>query len=99
MDELFTADIVYDVTEVGLGPEIRRAALELGDGNPLAHHVTNTIIIEVAEDYVQTRCKAVVVLTGCRCGTATYIDTLRRDSAGRADQPPDRQTTSNSAKR
>jgi SnoaL-like domain len=84
LDELFTADIVYDVTEVGMGalhgiPEILRAAVDLGDGNPLAHHVTNTTITEVGDDYVKTRCKAIVVLSGGRCGTATYIDTLRRD--------------------
>ena len=85
LDELFTPDVVYDVSEVGLGalhgiPEILRATLELGDGNPLAHHVTNTTITDVGADYVHTRCKAIVVLADGRCGTATYLDTLRRDS-------------------
>jgi len=85
LDELFTPDVVYDVTAVGMGslhgiPEILRATLELGDGNPLAHHVTNTTITEVGGDYVQTRCKAIAALPGGRCGTATYVDTLRRDS-------------------
>jgi SnoaL-like domain len=84
VDELFTPDVVYDVTAVGMGSlhgiaEILRVTLELGDGNPLAHHVTNTTITEVGDDYVQTRCKAIAVLPGGRCGTATYIDTLRRD--------------------
>jgi hypothetical protein len=84
LGELFTPDVIYDVTDVGMGalhgiPEIRRATLELGDSNPLAHHVTNATITEVADDYVRTRCKAIVVLPGGRCGTATYIDTLRRD--------------------
>lgn len=84
LEEIFTADVIYDVTAVGMSDlhgisEIRQAALELGDGNPLAHHVTNTTITEVAEDYVRTRCKAIVVLSGGGCGTATYIDTLRHD--------------------
>jgi hypothetical protein len=84
LDELFTADVVYDLNAVGMGSlhgisEIRRATLELGDGNPLAHHVTNTTITEVGSDYVRTRCKAIAVLPGGRCATATYIDTLRRD--------------------
>ena len=87
LDELFTADVVYDLNAVGMGslrgiPEILRATLELGDANPVAHHVTNTTITEVGSDYVHTRCKAIAVLPGGRCGTATYIDTLRRDSGG-----------------
>lgn len=53
LDELFTADVVYDVTDVGMKPlhgidEIRRATLELGAANPVAHHVTNIIITSVA---------------------------------------------------
>jgi hypothetical protein len=84
LDELFTADVVYDVTDVGMGQfrgigEILRAALELGAGNPLAHHVTNTTITGVEADCVRTRCKAIVVKADGRCGTATYLDTLRRD--------------------
>lgn len=43
LDELFTPDVVYDLSDVGIEPlhgiaEIRRAALELGPANPLAHH-------------------------------------------------------------
>lgn len=82
VDELFTPDVVYDLTDVGMGQlhgvaEIIRAAVELGDGNPLGHHVTNIIITGVEADRVQTRCKAVVVLRDGRCGSATYLDTLR----------------------
>jgi hypothetical protein len=82
--ELFTPDVVYDVSDVGMKPlrgitEILRATLELGDGNPLAHHVTNLTITDVDADCVRTRCKAIVVKPGGHCGSATYIDTLRRD--------------------
>jgi hypothetical protein len=84
LEELFTADVVYDVTDVGIEAlhgiaEIRRAALDLGAANPLAHHVTNTIITSVENDCVKTQCKALVVKTDGRCGSATYLDTLRRE--------------------
>ncbi len=87
LDELFTPDVIYDVSDVGLGSlrgisEVRRATLEAGDRNPLGHHVTNTVIIEVGDDYVRTRCKAIAVLAGGGCGTATYLDTLRRHGGG-----------------
>jgi hypothetical protein len=83
LDELFAADVVYDLTDLGMAPlrgidEIRRAALDLGDGNPLAHHVTNITITGVQADCVRTRCKAIVVKADGGCGSATYIDTLRR---------------------
>lgn len=85
LDELFTADVVYDVTDVGMKPlhgidEIRRATLELGAANPVAHHVTNIIITSVDGDCVKTRCKAIVVKTDGSCGSATYVDTLRREN-------------------
>jgi hypothetical protein len=85
LDELFTPDVVYDVSDVGIEPlygiaEIRRAALELGPANPLAHHVTNIIINSVGSDCVKTECKALVVKTDGRCGSATYLDTLRREN-------------------
>jgi ketosteroid isomerase-like protein len=84
LDELFTADVVYDVTDVGMKPlhgidEIRRATLELGAANPVAHHVTNIIITSVAGTCVKARCKAIVVKKDGSCGSATYVDTLRRE--------------------
>jgi hypothetical protein len=87
LDELFTADVVYDLADVGMAPlhgidAIRAAALELGDGNPLAHHVTNLTVTDVGHDRVRTRCKAFVVRADGTCGSATYIDTLRRTDAG-----------------
>jgi SnoaL-like domain len=85
LEELFTSDVVYDVTDVGIEPlhgiaEIRRAALDLGAANPLAHHVTNIIITSIENDCVKTQCKAFVVEADGRCGSATYVDTLRREN-------------------
>jgi hypothetical protein len=49
LDELFTADVVYDVSDLGGEPlvgiaAIRDAGLRLGAGNPVGHHVTNVVI-------------------------------------------------------
>jgi hypothetical protein len=62
LGDLFTADVVYDLTDVGMQPlhgieEIRRATLELGADNPVAHHVTNIIITSEEHDCVRTRSK------------------------------------------
>ncbi|MFD9542423.1 nuclear transport factor 2 family protein [Streptomyces sp. NPDC060022] len=50
LDELFTADVVYDLTDFGQGRLVgvvafRQAALDLGAANPVAHHVTNIVIL------------------------------------------------------
>lgn len=87
LDELFTDDVVYDLTDVGMEPlhgieAVLAAALELGDGNPIAHHVTNVVVTDVHDGLVHTRCKAIVVKADGGCGSATYVDTLRHERAG-----------------
>ena len=84
LDELFTEDVVYDVSDVGGGPlhgiaEIRRAAVELGAGNPVAHHVTNVVITSDDGDSAQVRSKGIAVRTDGSCASATYVDTVRRE--------------------
>jgi hypothetical protein len=49
LGEIFAPDVVYDMSAVGVGTfegieTIRSAALQLGAGNPVAHHVTNIVI-------------------------------------------------------
>ncbi|MEV2222509.1 nuclear transport factor 2 family protein [Nocardia vinacea] len=51
MDELFTAEITYDVNDLGFGelhgiPALQEAAVALGNGNPVGHHITNVVIAE-----------------------------------------------------
>src|ERR1017187_8547908 len=46
--EICTPDVVYDMSAVGVGTfegieAIRSAALQLGPGTPVAHHVTNIV--------------------------------------------------------
>jgi len=84
LSEIFTDDVVYDLRDFGAewlhGVEaIRRAALEVGETNPLGHHVTNLMITKIDGDTATTRCKAIAVMGGGECRSATYVDSLRRD--------------------
>lgn len=83
LDELFTNDVVYDVSALGsdvlVGIDaVRDAALQLGAGNPLAHLVTNVVITELDDDTATVRSKGIAVLADRGSVTATYVDTVRR---------------------
>ena len=66
LEELFTADVIYDLTDFGQEPlsgvaAIREAAWALEAANPVAHHVTNVVVIAWAEARVQVRPRSHVV--------------------------------------
>jgi hypothetical protein len=88
LDELFTPDVVYDVSELGsevfVGIDaIRAGALALGARNPLAHIVTNIVIDEPeSAGAVTVRSKGIAIMSGGACGSATYVDTVRRTPRG-----------------
>ncbi|MEU9016068.1 nuclear transport factor 2 family protein [Actinomadura sp. NPDC048394] len=84
MTELFTEDVVYDVTAVGGGliegrAALKQAGLDLGDRNPLAHHVTNVVVTAGDGDTARAVSKAIAVLADHSCASATYEDTVVRD--------------------
>ncbi|KAB2379082.1 nuclear transport factor 2 family protein [Actinomadura montaniterrae] len=84
MTELFTEDVVYDVTAAGGGliegrAALKQAGLDLGDRNPLAHHVTNVVVTAGDGDSARAVSKAIAVLPDHRCASATYEDTVVRD--------------------
>ena len=93
LDELhlvFAEDVTHDLTAFGLGfhhglDSVREAAVALGDENPLGHHVTNSIIVEVKDDdTVVTRAKGIGVRVDGTSGSAIYDDTVtRRDGKWR----------------
>lgn len=87
MDELFTADVVYDISDFGqeplVGPgAIRDAALALGDANPVGHHVTNTVLTEVGADVIGARSKGIGIRADGTCGSVSYEDTVVRGAQG-----------------
>lgn len=86
--EVFTPDVVYDVSDFGQGrlrpgsPPSPGAALAQGAGNPVAHHITNVVIEEVTDERVRARSKGLGVMADGSCGSATYVDTVVRVGDG-----------------
>ncbi len=86
LHELFTADVVYDLTPMGgvvlKGLDaIRDASLALGDDNPVGHHVTN-IVVSQQGDRVTARSKAIGVRKDGSTGSLVYDDVLVLTNAG-----------------
>ncbi|MEU7838035.1 nuclear transport factor 2 family protein [Nonomuraea sp. NPDC049129] len=87
LDELFTPDVVYDATDYGVGSlegvaAILDAALTLGARNPVAHHVTNVVLTELADGKVRARSKGIAIMAGGTCGSATYDDVISYGDQG-----------------
>lgn len=87
MSELFTDDVIYDVTDVGGGRMIgthegEAAARALGEANPVGHHVTNVVITEDADDRVHALSKFIGIRADGTTGSGTYEDTIERRSQG-----------------
>jgi hypothetical protein len=87
MHELFTADVAYDVTDLGGGvltglAGLKEAALALGERNPVAHHVTNIVLTEVAGDRVAALSKGIGINADGTIGSVTYEDTIVRGDSG-----------------
>jgi ketosteroid isomerase-like protein len=83
VDELFTEDIVYDVSDFGFGAlrgkaAIREATLALGAANPLGHHVTNIVITPVDEVTARVQSKGIGIMATGRAGSVVYDDTATR---------------------
>ncbi|WP_033280760.1 nuclear transport factor 2 family protein [Streptomyces sp. NRRL F-525] len=87
LSEVFTPDIEYDLTDFGQGTltdlaQLTDAALALGAGNPVAHHVTNVVIEELPDGQVRARSKGLGIRTDGSCGSVTYEDTVVRVESG-----------------
>lgn len=83
LNELFTEDVIYDVSDLGGGvltglAKITEAALALGPGNPVGHHVTNIVIDSIDGDEARARSKGLGINADGSCGSAVYHDELRR---------------------
>jgi 3-phenylpropionate/cinnamic acid dioxygenase small subunit len=87
MAEVFTPDVEYDVTDFGQGTltgltQVVDAAIALGAGSPVAHHVTNVVVEELADGQVRVRSKGLGIRADGSCGSVTYVDTAVRVGSG-----------------
>jgi hypothetical protein len=87
LDEVFTADVVYDITDFGQQSlrglqAVADAARALGDLNPVGHHVTNVVLTETPGSHVHAQSKGIGVKADGTCGSVTYEDTMVRGSQG-----------------
>jgi len=87
LGEVLTPDVVYDVTDYGFGAlhgtaAVRDAALALGQGNPVGHHITNIVITPVDQDTVRVRSKGIGITAAGTVGSAVYHDTVTRRPDG-----------------
>ena len=87
LGEIFTPDVVYDMSALGVGTfegieAIRSAALQLGAGNPVAHHLTNVVITSEEDDRATARSKGLMLRADGTLASVTHLDTLRRHYGG-----------------
>jgi hypothetical protein len=87
-EEIFTADVVYDVTDLGGGTmrgldECRDASIALGGGNPVGHHVTN-VVVEAggSSDGVDVVSKGLGLRADGTLGSVVYRDRVVRRPEG-----------------
>ncbi|MCS7477973.1 nuclear transport factor 2 family protein [Umezawaea endophytica] len=82
LEDGFTPDAVYDLTDAGVGAfegieAMRQGALRLGAHNPVAHHLTN-VVITVEDDIVIARSKGFILMAGGKVQSLTHHDVVRR---------------------
>lgn len=81
LDEVFTVDVVYDVTDFGQPPlrgvaACAEAGRALGEQNPVGHHVTNIVLSQQADGRVHARSKGIGINADGTCASVTYEDTV-----------------------
>ncbi|SEP14822.1 nuclear transport factor 2 family protein [Amycolatopsis saalfeldensis] len=87
LHEIFTADVAYDVSDFGggviTGLEAMRAwVLDLGDRNPVAHHVTNVVLDEITDGVVHCLSKGIGIGVDGTARSVTFEDRFERSEAG-----------------
>ena len=86
MDELFTPDAEFDLSDFGLGVRAGLAAMndaiQAVEEHPVAHHVTNIVLSEGDDGTVHAISKGIGVGVNGQCGSVVYEDVLRAGPAG-----------------
>ncbi len=87
MPDLFTTDVVYDMSTFGLGrvqgiSAVRQLWIDNEQLHPLAHHATNILISTDGSGTVRVLSKGLGVGRNGRVGSVVYRDIVRREPAG-----------------
>lgn len=87
LGEVFTADVIYDLTDFGQQSlqglkALAAAAWALGELNPVGHHVTNIVLTETADGSVHAQSKGIGINADGTCGSVTYDDIIVRGDQG-----------------
>jgi SnoaL-like domain len=87
VDELFTHDCTYDMTQFGLGVVYGAQAVRAlwagpDAAHPLAHHATNIIVSQGPDGTVRVLSKGLGVGPNGRVGSVTYRDIVIRTRSG-----------------
>jgi hypothetical protein len=87
LDSVFTSDVRYDMSSVGLPvmvgvDALRAGALRLGPQNPVAHHTTDVMVLEGDEGEAVVESKGFMLTVEGTVRSVTHHDVLRRTPAG-----------------
>jgi hypothetical protein len=87
IDTVFTSDVVYDMSALGM-PVIngiegaREAARQMAAHGPIAHFVTNVVILRQDGDEAAVDSKGLMLMADRTTNGVVNHDVLRRESAG-----------------
>jgi hypothetical protein len=85
VEEIFAADVVHDLTDLGLGTVTGLGLFRTPDPDvvhPLGHHVTNTVLTGVDDGRVHARSKGIGVGADGTAGSVVYEDVVERRPEG-----------------
>jgi hypothetical protein len=87
IDSVFTSDVVYDMSAVGMpvveGVEAaREGARALGTHGPIAHYVSNVVFVSEDGDEVAVDSKGLMLMADRSLTAVVHHDVLRREPAG-----------------
>ncbi|WP_214416611.1 nuclear transport factor 2 family protein [Sphaerisporangium fuscum] len=87
LDEVFTVDVTYDITDLGYPPlkgvaACAEAGRALGESNSVGHHVTNVVLTENTDGTVGALSKGIGINGDGTSGSVTYEDTAVRTDQG-----------------
>jgi 3-phenylpropionate/cinnamic acid dioxygenase small subunit len=85
LSEIFAVDVVFDATDFGRPCVTGLDAViqsYVDARHPVAHHVTNPLVVADRDGTVRMRSKVIALLEGGRCGSGTYDDVCVKAADG-----------------